>query len=75
DVHTFNALITAAPEVKEKYNEKWELIVDLLKQMAEQKVKPNLLTLNTVLKTLRRCGTLGKSQAFPVISEMKALSV
>lgn len=27
DVHTFNALITAAPEVKEKYNEKWELIM------------------------------------------------
>uniref|UniRef100_A0A672TEM2 Small ribosomal subunit protein mS39 n=1 Tax=Sinocyclocheilus grahami TaxID=75366 RepID=A0A672TEM2_SINGR len=75
DVHTFNALITAAPEVKEKYNEKWELIVDLLKQMAEQKVKPNLLTLNAVLKALRHCGTLGKSQAFPVISEMKALSI
>uniref|UniRef100_A0A8C1MSD2 Small ribosomal subunit protein mS39 n=1 Tax=Cyprinus carpio TaxID=7962 RepID=A0A8C1MSD2_CYPCA len=75
DVHTFNALITAAPEVKEKYNEKWELIVDLLKQMAEQKVKPNLLTLNAVLKALRRCGTVGKSQAFPVISEMKALSI
>uniref|UniRef100_A0A671S995 Small ribosomal subunit protein mS39 n=1 Tax=Sinocyclocheilus anshuiensis TaxID=1608454 RepID=A0A671S995_9TELE len=75
DVHTFNALIIAAPEVKEKYNEKWELIVDLLKQMAEQKVKPNLLTLNAVLKALRRCGTLGKSQAFPVISEMKALSI
>uniref|UniRef100_A0A673LKF9 Small ribosomal subunit protein mS39 n=1 Tax=Sinocyclocheilus rhinocerous TaxID=307959 RepID=A0A673LKF9_9TELE len=75
DVQTFNALIIAAPEVKEKYNEKWELIVDLLKQMAEQKVKPNLLTLNAVLKALRRCGTLGKSQAFPVISEMKALSI
>uniref|UniRef100_A0A673L2P9 Small ribosomal subunit protein mS39 n=1 Tax=Sinocyclocheilus rhinocerous TaxID=307959 RepID=A0A673L2P9_9TELE len=75
DVNTFNALITAAPEVKEKYNEKWELILDLLKEMAEQKVKPNLLTLNAVLKALRRCGTLGKSQAFPVISEMKALSI
>uniref|UniRef100_A0A8C1XBC3 Small ribosomal subunit protein mS39 n=1 Tax=Cyprinus carpio TaxID=7962 RepID=A0A8C1XBC3_CYPCA len=75
DMHMFNALITAAPEVKEKYNEKWELIVDLLKQMAEQKVKPNLLTLNAVLKALRRCGTVGKSQAFPVISEMKALSI
>uniref|UniRef100_A0A9J7YQX7 Small ribosomal subunit protein mS39 n=1 Tax=Cyprinus carpio carpio TaxID=630221 RepID=A0A9J7YQX7_CYPCA len=74
DVSTFNALITAAPEVKEKYNEKWELI-DLLKQMAEQKVKPNLLTLNAVLKALRRCGTVGKSQAFPVISEMRALSI
>ncbi len=43
--------------------------------MAEQKVKPNLLTLNAVLKALRRCGSLGKSQAFPVISEMKALSI
>ncbi|XP_073677039.1 small ribosomal subunit protein mS39 [Garra rufa] len=75
DVHTFNALIAAAPGVKEKYTEKWELIVDLLKQMAEQKVKPNLLTFNAVLKALRRCGTLGKSQAFPVISEMKALSI
>uniref|UniRef100_A0A8C1BPN4 Small ribosomal subunit protein mS39 n=1 Tax=Cyprinus carpio carpio TaxID=630221 RepID=A0A8C1BPN4_CYPCA len=75
DMHMFNALITAAPEVKEKYNEKWELIVDLLKQMAEQKVRPNLLTLNAVLKALRRCGTVGKSQAFPVISEMKALSI
>uniref|UniRef100_A0A8C1HAH5 Small ribosomal subunit protein mS39 n=1 Tax=Cyprinus carpio carpio TaxID=630221 RepID=A0A8C1HAH5_CYPCA len=74
DMHMFNALITAAPEVKEKYNEKWELI-DLLKQMAEQKVRPNLLTLNAVLKALRRCGTVGKSQAFPVISEMKALSI
>lgn len=27
DVNTFNALIAAAPEVQEKYNEKWELIV------------------------------------------------
>ncbi|XP_077073352.1 small ribosomal subunit protein mS39 [Siphateles boraxobius] len=75
DVHIFNALIAAAPEVQEKYNEKWELIVDLLKQMAEQKVKPNLLTFNAVLKALRRCGALGKSQAFPVISEMKALNI
>ncbi|CAM4610768.1 unnamed protein product [Leuciscus chuanchicus] len=75
DVHIFNALIAAAPEVQEKYNEKWELIVDLLKQMSEQKVKPNLLTFNAVLKALRRCGALGKSQAFPVISEMKALNI
>uniref|UniRef100_A0A8C1BP49 Pentatricopeptide repeat domain 3 n=1 Tax=Cyprinus carpio carpio TaxID=630221 RepID=A0A8C1BP49_CYPCA len=41
----------------------------------KQKVRPNLLTLNAVLKALRRCGTVGKSQAFPVISEMKALSI
>ncbi|XP_039509759.1 pentatricopeptide repeat domain-containing protein 3, mitochondrial [Pimephales promelas] len=75
DVHIFNALIAAAPDAQEKYNEKWELIVDLLKQMAEQKVKPNLVTFNSVLKALRRCGALGRSQAFPVISEMKALKI
>uniref|UniRef100_A0A8C1QKF5 Small ribosomal subunit protein mS39 n=1 Tax=Cyprinus carpio TaxID=7962 RepID=A0A8C1QKF5_CYPCA len=63
DVSTFNALITAAPEQF------------LPQSMAEQKVKPNLLTLNAVLKALRRCGTVGKSQAFPVISEMRALSI
>lgn len=51
------------------------VLQDLLKQMAEQKVKPNLLTFNAVLKALRRCGALGKSQAFPVISEMKALNI
>ncbi|KAI4873774.1 hypothetical protein NFI96_010633 [Prochilodus magdalenae] len=75
DVHIFNALINAAPEVKEKYTEKWDLIVDLLKQMAEQKVKPDLLTFNSVLKALRRCGSLARTQAFPVINEMKALGI
>ncbi|XP_030046922.1 small ribosomal subunit protein mS39 isoform X2 [Microcaecilia unicolor] len=75
DVYTFNALISAAPEVKEKYNEKWDLIMELLKQMFEQKVQPNLLTFNTVLKSLRKCGALGKSYALQTLSEMKALNI
>ncbi|KAF4085619.1 hypothetical protein AMELA_G00097110 [Ameiurus melas] len=75
DVHTFNALIITAAEVKDKYSDKWELIVDLLKQMAQQKVKPNLLTFNTVLKVLRRCGSLARAQAFPILNEMKALGI
>ncbi|KAL0973945.1 hypothetical protein UPYG_G00213280 [Umbra pygmaea] len=75
DVHTFNALISAAPEVREKYNEKWDLIVDLLKQMNEQKVKPNLLTFNAVLKALRRCGSLARAQSLHTLSEMKALGI
>ncbi|TST60383.1 Pentatricopeptide repeat domain-containing protein 3, mitochondrial [Bagarius yarrelli] len=54
DVHTFNALIIATGEVKENYGERWDLIVVLLKQMAQQKVKPNLLTFNAVLRVLRR---------------------
>ncbi|XP_062856226.1 small ribosomal subunit protein mS39 [Trichomycterus rosablanca] len=75
DVHTFNALISAVPEVKDKHSEKWDQIVELLKQMVEQKVKPNLLTFNSVLKVLRRCGSLGKMQAFPILNEMKALGI
>uniref|UniRef100_A0A8B9KWF2 Small ribosomal subunit protein mS39 n=1 Tax=Astyanax mexicanus TaxID=7994 RepID=A0A8B9KWF2_ASTMX len=54
DVHIFNALITAAPEVREQIQEKWELVLNLLKQMAKQDVKPNLLTFHAVLRCLRR---------------------
>ncbi|KAM9412894.1 small ribosomal subunit protein mS39 [Salvelinus alpinus] len=75
DVHTFNALISAAPEVRERYTEKWDLIVDLLKQMNEQKVKPNLLTFNALLKALRRCGSLARAQSLHTLSEMKAMGI
>ncbi|XP_066484243.1 small ribosomal subunit protein mS39 isoform X2 [Tiliqua scincoides] len=75
DVYTFNALISAAGEVKEKYTEKWELVEDLLCQMAQQKVQPNLLTFNSVLKTLRRCGALGRGVSLQVLSEMNALNI
>uniref|UniRef100_A0AAQ5YD77 Small ribosomal subunit protein mS39 n=2 Tax=Amphiprion ocellaris TaxID=80972 RepID=A0AAQ5YD77_AMPOC len=75
DVHIFNALISAAPEVRDKYHEKWELITELLKQMNEQKIRPNLLTFNSVLKALRRCGFLAKTQALHTLSEMKALGI
>uniref|UniRef100_A0A4W3II07 Small ribosomal subunit protein mS39 n=1 Tax=Callorhinchus milii TaxID=7868 RepID=A0A4W3II07_CALMI len=75
DVHTFNALIAAAPELKEKYNEKLDFIVDLLKQMAEQEVRPNLLTFNSVLKSFRRCGAYAKGPSLQVVNEMKALGI
>ncbi|XP_069045784.1 small ribosomal subunit protein mS39 [Lepisosteus oculatus] len=75
DVHTFNALLATAPEIKEKYNEKLELVFDLLNQMGEQKVQPNLLTFNAVLKSLRKCGPLARVQAFHTLGEMKALGI
>nr|XP_060637306.1 small ribosomal subunit protein mS39 [Anolis sagrei ordinatus] len=75
DVYTFNALILAAAEVKEKYTERWELVEDLLRQMAQQKIQPNLLTFNCVLKALRRCGSLARSMALQTLSEMKALNI
>lgn len=48
---------------------------DLLRQMTQQSVRPNLLTFNSVLKTLRWCGSLGRSVALQVLCEMKALSI
>ncbi|XP_043919399.1 pentatricopeptide repeat domain-containing protein 3, mitochondrial [Protopterus annectens] len=75
DVHTFNSLILATPEVREKYNERGDLITDLLRQMAAQNVKPNLLTFNSVLKSLRKCGALGRSYSLQTLNEMKALQI
>ncbi|XP_041653608.1 pentatricopeptide repeat domain-containing protein 3, mitochondrial [Cheilinus undulatus] len=75
DVHIFNALISAAPEVRDKYNEKWEVITELLKQMNQQKVQPTLLTFNSVLKALKRCGSLARAQSLHTLNEMKALRI
>ncbi|KAM9357148.1 small ribosomal subunit protein mS39 [Symphorus nematophorus] len=75
DVHIFNALISAAPDVRDKYNERLDLITDLLNQMSQQKVQPNLLTFNSVLRALKRCGFLAKSQALLLLNEMKAVGI
>ncbi|KAJ0050143.1 hypothetical protein NL108_013156, partial [Boleophthalmus pectinirostris] len=75
DVHIFNALISAATEVREKYNDRWDLIVELLNQMKQQQISPSLHTFNSVLKSLRRCGFLAKSHSLHTLSEMKALGI
>ncbi|XP_014430128.2 small ribosomal subunit protein mS39 isoform X1 [Pelodiscus sinensis] len=75
DVYTFSALISAVPQVKENYTERWELVKELLNHMVEQKVQPNLLTFNAVLKTLRKCGNMAKGLSLRVLREMKALDI
>ncbi|NXE21425.1 PTCD3 protein, partial [Ardeotis kori] len=75
DVHTFNALITAVPYLKERFLERWELAKVFLTHMAQQEVQPNLLTFNALLKILRRCGGVGRSMSLLVIKEMEALDI
>uniref|UniRef100_A0A1A7YYH4 Small ribosomal subunit protein mS39 n=1 Tax=Iconisemion striatum TaxID=60296 RepID=A0A1A7YYH4_9TELE len=75
DVHIFNALISAAPEVRDKFNERWDLISELLNHMNQQKIHPSLLTFNSVLKSLRRCGNLARSYSPQTLNEMKALGI
>ncbi|XP_074052867.1 small ribosomal subunit protein mS39 isoform X2 [Macrotis lagotis] len=75
DVHAFNALIEASSAVRERYEDKWNLTLDLLRQMTEQKVKPNLQTFNTILRTLRKMGSFGRIPALQTLCEMKALNI
>ncbi|CAK6969356.1 pentatricopeptide repeat domain-containing protein 3%2C mitochondrial [Scomber scombrus] len=75
DVHTFNALFSAAPEVRDTYKERWDLMTELLTQMNQQKVQPNLLTFNNLLKGLKRCGPMGKTLALHTLNEMRALGI
>ncbi|MXQ82617.1 hypothetical protein E5288_WYG009675 [Bos mutus] len=76
DVHTFNSLIEAtALVVNAKFEEKWNNILDLLKQMVAQNVKPNLQTFNTILKCLRRFYAFGKLPALQTFREMKAIGI
>ncbi|XP_070583956.1 small ribosomal subunit protein mS39 [Erythrolamprus reginae] len=75
DVSTFNTLILAAIDVKEKYIEKWACIEDLLRQMAEHDIQPNLLTFNSVLKALKQCGRVSRAKARLILNEMKALNI
>ncbi|NXD75914.1 PTCD3 protein, partial [Halcyon senegalensis] len=75
DVHTFNALIAAVPYLKERFLERWELAKVFLNHMTQQEVQPNLLTFNALLKTMRRCGGVGRSMSLSVIKEMEALDI
>ncbi|XP_052029865.1 pentatricopeptide repeat domain-containing protein 3, mitochondrial isoform X2 [Apodemus sylvaticus] len=76
DVYTFNALIEAKTFIlNEKFEEKWNAILDLLKHMVAQKVKPNLQTFNTILKCLRKFYSFGKLQALQILREMKHIGV
>ncbi|XP_006168444.1 pentatricopeptide repeat domain-containing protein 3, mitochondrial [Tupaia chinensis] len=76
DVFTFNALIVATALIpNEKFEEKWNNILELLKQMVAQNVKPNLQTFNTILKYLRRFNIYGRSPALEILREMKAIGI
>ncbi|XP_076796018.1 small ribosomal subunit protein mS39 isoform X2 [Arvicanthis niloticus] len=76
DVYTFNALIEAKTFIlNETFEEKWNDILDLLKHMVAQKVKPNLQTFNTILKCLRKFYSFGKLQAVQILREMRHIGI
>ncbi|KAK2500869.1 hypothetical protein MC885_021389 [Smutsia gigantea] len=50
-------------------------MLDLLKQMVAQKVKPNLQTFNTILKCLPRFHLFARLPALQTLREMKAIGI
>ncbi|XP_075712722.1 small ribosomal subunit protein mS39 [Rhinoderma darwinii] len=75
DVYTFHSLILAAPETKTEVKDKSALIVELLNHMVQQKVTPNLLTFNSIMKSFRKIGPAVKGMAMQTLLEMKALRI
>ncbi|KAF2888832.1 hypothetical protein ILUMI_17341, partial [Ignelater luminosus] len=74
---TYNALIGVASYLKEGYDLRWNFIVDLLTVMSKAQIKPNLGTLNAVLKTLSSMGSgkIMKQNMLKVLTEFKALGI
>ncbi|XP_075419214.1 small ribosomal subunit protein mS39 isoform X2 [Tenrec ecaudatus] len=74
DVDTFNALIEATT-VNGRFEDRWEKVQELLRQMVAQKVKPNLQTFNTILRCLRRFHAFGRLPALQTFREMRAIGI
>lgn len=74
---TYNSLISVASFLKEDYDLRWSFVTDMLSGMARAQNKPNLGTLNALLKTLSTLGSGKhvKQNVLKVLSEFKALGI
>ncbi|XP_071483326.1 small ribosomal subunit protein mS39-like [Diadema antillarum] len=75
DVHAYNALLEGSTYIRDDYKERWSVMLQLMKQMEVEKVRPNLHTFNALLDNLRIMGALGRRKTLQTISEMKACGV
>lgn len=72
---TYNSLISIGSYVKESYELRWNFTVDILTQMAKNKIKPNSGTLTAVLETLSTMnGTkVSRQHALNILAEFRPL--
>lgn len=77
DTDTFNSIISIVSFLKDTGELRWELCKDLLKQMKECKLSPNINTLNSILATISTIGNyrLARSATLKTLSEFKALNI
>lgn len=73
---TYNSMIEAGNLLKENYDMRWAYIVELLTEMHQKKIKPNLGTLNAVLHCLSSMGSkFSIEMAYKALSEFKNLKI
>lgn len=77
DIETYNSILSVASFIKEKSDMKWDLIQEIFTAIKNQKLKPNLGTLNSTLHTISTIGGYRQSReyALKVLSEFKAIGV
>lgn len=77
DTRTFNSLIFVSSFIKESGEMRWEFCVDLLRQMKDRQLRPNVGTLNACLKTISTIGNhkISRTGAIKVMSEFKAIGI
>ncbi|XP_075165781.1 small ribosomal subunit protein mS39 [Haematobia irritans] len=77
DTATYNSVISNVNFLKENADQKWELCKELLVQMKQQQLKPNLGTLNALLECISTFGNykMGRTCALQVLAEFKKLNI
>ncbi|KAH8401451.1 hypothetical protein KR009_005553 [Drosophila setifemur] len=77
DTNTFNSIIQTVSFLKDTAEQRWQLCTELLQEMSQQKLRPNLGTLNAVLECISTFGNfkLARSAALQVLPEFKQLGV
>lgn len=77
DTKTFNSLLLVSSFIKESGEMRWEFCIDLLRQMKERQLRPDIGTLNASLKTISTIGNhkLARAGALKIMSEFKAIGI
>ncbi|XP_018570454.1 protein PTCD3 homolog, mitochondrial [Anoplophora glabripennis] len=75
--NTYNCLIRVVNFLKESYDLRWNLVVELLSGMNNAGLRPNLGTLNAVLQALSTMGggKIAKDNALKTLREFKDLGI
>lgn len=77
DTRTFNSMITLAGLLKETADQRWEYCQELLQQMNQLQIKPDLGTLNALLQSIGSLGNfkLARGCTLKVLSTFKKLDI